>query len=478
MPSYPIPSCPTTITPPNANGFSLEPKKSVDGMRTEMGSTRMRRFNTPNVYVVNAEFSFFTQAKFVEFLTWLKYETNYGNLWFKADWFDALGFTAGEYVFKFVELPFSNTGYLQTHNATLLMAPYNDNVVSGDYTELGMGGEFIDEDFPFGFEQFECEDLTYYRTFFFTSVSYLLYCVDWNESNWTAIGTPFSFAATVETRNVRDIAAMKADHIAVVNGNAGCKLGMYKFDGTNFTLLGTETAPTPNYSTLVTKMTRLSDSRVAIYDGFSTDKKLVTWEFNYGTNVWAQVGSKYDLSALHNGGIASNNNDITCMGNNRIAFVIVEAAGTVDPRIKLYAFDFNGSTWSIVGTPLSVYGAVDASGHFSISALSETEIVLTTNTGAPYPTTYQNRLTKFTFNGSTWSAGTPSVQFTNGGTPKLAVFAIDKVGIHRANLSGNMEIITNEFVDPTFEEEGNGLAIGDPSNYTQHITAYYLPEDA
>lgn len=450
----------------------------MDGMRTEMGSTRMRRFNTPNVYVVNAEFSFFTQAKFVEFLTWLKYETNYGNLWFKADWFDALGFTAGEYVFKFVELPFSNTGYLQTHNATLLIAPYNDNVVSGDYTELGMGGEFIDEDFPFGFEQFECEDLNYYRVFFFGTSSHLLECFDWNGSNWTLIGNPFSLAATIETRSVRDIAAMKADHIAVINGNASCKLGMYKFDGTDFSLLGAVTAPSPNYSTLVSAMTRLSDSRVAIYDGFSTDKKLVTWEFNYGTNVWAQLGSKYDLSALHNGGIASGFNDITCMGNNRIAFVIVEGAGGADPRVMLYAFDFNGSTWSIVGTPLSIYGAVDASGYFSISAISETEIILTTNASAPSPTTYSLRVTKFTFNGSTWSAGTPSDPYLTGGTPRVAVFDVDKVALIRAQSgSPNFGLITYK-ENLLFEPEGNSLAITDVASGGQPITAYYLPEEA
>lgn len=478
MPSYPLPTCPDGLIGPNASGFSLEAKKHKESMTTEMGSARTRVFNGSNVYVVNAEFSFSSTAKFVQFLTWLKYEVNYGNLWFKADWFDDIGFTAGEWVFRFVELPFENTGYSQSHSATILMAPYNDNVVSGDYTEFGVGGQFIDSDFPFDFELFQCEDLEYYRTFFFTSASYLLYCVDWNESNWTTIGNAFSFDTNAETRAVRDISAMKKDHIAVINGSASCKLAMYKFDGTDFALLGSETLPTPNYSTSVSKLTRLSDTRVAIYDGFSTDKKLVTWEFNYTTNVWAILGSKYDLSTLHNGGIASNNNDITCMGNNRIAFLIVEGAGGADPRVMLYAFDFNGTSWSQVGNPFSLYGAVDANGHFSISALSETEIVLTTNTTSPYPTTYRNRLTKFTFDGSDWTAGTPSVEFTNGGTPKLAVFDTDKVGIHRANSLGTMEIVANEYNGVTFEEEGNGLAIGNTSNYTQHLTAFFLPEEA
>lgn len=186
MPNYPIPSCPVTIDPPNANGFSLQAKKSKDGIITEMGSKRTRRFNTSNVYVISAEFSFDTIDKFLYFFRWLKYETNYGNLWFKANWFSDIGFDAGEWVFRFVELPFSNTGYSQKHQATLLMGPYNDNVVSGDYTEVGIGGTFIDDDFPFGYDLFQVEQIIQNRIYA-SHQDFSFYAMSYNGSNITIL---------------------------------------------------------------------------------------------------------------------------------------------------------------------------------------------------------------------------------------------------------------------------------------------------
>jgi hypothetical protein len=218
-------------------------------------------------------------------------------------------------------------------------------------------------------------------------------------------------------------------------------------------------------------MARLSATRVAIYDGFSSDKKLVTWEFNYGTNVWAQLGSKYDLSALHNGGIASGQNDICCMGNNRIAFVIYEGVGTGSVKAKLYAFDFNGSTWSIVGNPLTIYDPVANIGYFAISALSTTEIVLT-NSNQVSPLAYDLRLTKFIFDGSDWTAGTPSTAYAGGGTNRVAVFDADKVALLRADGS-DYGLIASQFEGNTFVEKGNLLVNTAPASGGQPITAYF-----
>lgn len=452
MPSYPIPSCPATIDPPNANGFSLEVKKSKDGIQTEMGSTRTRRQNTTNVYVVKCELYFFSYAKFHEFMVWLKYETNYGNLWFKANWFSALGFTAGDWVFRFVDLPFANSGYSQVNNITLLMAPYNTNVVSADYTEIGVGGEFINSIYPFNWEQFQCIDLQYYRTFRFNGQTSRLACIDWNESNWTIIGAEFDLSATVEKYNVRSISVTKKDCVAVINGNVSCKLGMYKFSNNAFALLGTETVLT-GYSTLKSKIARLSDSRIALYDGGL--KTLTTWEFNYTLNTWAIVGSSFSL-ATYITGLGSPQDCICSIGNNRIAFVYHEANGSGTSPSKLVTFSFSGSAWSQVGNKLTIYA--NSSASYSISGMSLSEIVLTHDINAYAFHTYEKRLTKFTFDGTNWSAGNPSLQFPNGAIPRVSAIDSDKVGVSRSD-GTDIGMIEAGFDGTTFVDNGVFLKI-------------------
>lgn len=478
MPSYPLPSCPATIVGPNANGFSLEPKKAKEGMRTEMGSTRMRRFNTPNVYVISVEFNFFTPAKFAEFLTWLKYETNYGNLWFKADWFSDLGFTAGEWVFRFVELPFSNTGYSQSHQATLLMGPYNDNVVSGNYTELGIGGEFIDQDFPFGYEEFQCSDLTYKRVTRYNGQTVRMQTHDFNDSNWTPIGNGFN--VSTPWSNNRSLASMRENYVALLNTvTAGFipTLRMFKFDGVDFTQQGTGTGFFGIISE-TSKICRLSDTRVALYETF--DKTLRVFEFNYSTNIWIQIGTPFSL-ATYVTGVASITNDLTCMGNNRVAFVYHEAEGALNHIAKLVAFDFNTGTltWSQVGSKFTIYNDAVAGGEFfSISAMSLNSIVLTQDiTSGAGTKTYEKRLTKFTFGGATWSVGTPSAIFPNGGVPKVAMITPTRVAVSRTD-GAVFGVVTFEHggnVD-SWTQVGNYTPVETVAISTTLISSFFLPE--
>lgn len=401
MPSYPIPSCPVTILGPNANGFSLEPKKSKEGMRTEMGSTRMRRYNTANVYVINAEFNFPTIQQFNDFLIWLKYETNYGNLWFKADWFSELGFDAGDWVFRFVSLPFSNTGYSQTHNATLLMGPYNSNVVSGDYTELGIGGEFIDEDFPFGYETYECtDDLTFYRIAHAHADNFLR-VFDWNGSNYTKVGQDGALPSFVPfgiTYLSTDLVAYIDKNSAGVNnyGGPGAELQAYSFNNDVWTAVGSPIYIGAGNSVGTVAITALSATRVAVaymrtpfFGG--RECYLATYDFNGSS--WSLVGSI--LTVIAN---SSGNLSITKLSSNRVAL----GYGTLTTTTKLGTYDFNGSSWSLVGTLYSVPITTVNTGF--VSAISSTKIAYCDA---------DRKLRIYNFSGSVWSLDV--AEFTGAG---------------------------------------------------------------
>jgi hypothetical protein len=438
MPSYPIPSCPATITPPNANGFGLEQKKHKVGMRTEMGSTRYRVMNTSNVYVVNAEFHFFTTAKFVEFLTWLKYETNYGNLWFKADWFDAIGFTAGDWIFKFVELPFSNTGYSQTHNATLLMAPYNDNVVSGNYTEIGMGGDFIDSDFPFGFEMFQFSDpLTFNRIAYADQDSFLR-TFDFNETNWTKVGSDLA----LPDFNFYSLTYLSEDFIAYIDknslltgnyGGAGAKLQAYKFNGTTWSTFGNSKLIGAGDSVEVVSVTSMNDTRVAVcysrtaFFG-SREVKLATYDFD-GLD-WNLVGSIFTVVA------AGTEPSLTKLTSSMVALTyITTGLGNIG------AFTFNGSTWSLTG---SLYSSATINSSFpDISAMTSTTIAFANSTG---------KLRYFTFSGSAWTL--TSAEFAGAGRV-VAAISSDKVAIVTDAFTGSLR--TYKLTGLVWTQEGNAL---------------------
>lgn len=147
MPTYPLPVETVQIDQPSLDGFTLDPKKTKEEFISEMGIRRQRRFVSVKIYVINLQFNFKSKAEFDEFLKWIKYEINYGNEYFNADFAEALGFETGEYVFRFVTLPFTATGYSMNNACTLIMGPKNDNVISDDYTEKGIG--MFDCDYPF-----------------------------------------------------------------------------------------------------------------------------------------------------------------------------------------------------------------------------------------------------------------------------------------------------------------------------------------
>ena len=452
MPSYPIPSCPVTILGPNANGFSLEQKKSKEGMRTEMGSTRMRRYNTANVYVINAEFTFFTPVQFTEFLTWLKYETNYGNLWFKADWFSELGFDAGDWVFRFVSLPFSNTGYSQTHNATLLMGPYNSNVVSGDYTELGIGGDFIDEDFPFGYETYECsDDLTFYRLGYADQDNFLR-VFDWNGSNFTKVGQDGSLPAFTTF----GLTYLSNDLLAYIDRNStgtgdyggpGANLQAYSFNNDVWVAVGSPIAIGAGDSVDYVCATALSATRVAVCYGrtaFFGDRDVKLATYDWSGSGWALVGSVFTVAAL------GNTPTITRLSTTRVALSYRVASGTT----KVGAFDFSGSSWSLTGT---LFSSATLSTFPSISAMSATKIVFA---DANFT------LRTLTFSGSVWTL--ESGTFATAGD-NVSVIASDRVAVVH---SASGKITMFKLTGTTWTQLGNEFYDNIGTNYPKICSVY------
>jgi hypothetical protein len=459
-----MPIYPSTIPQPNASGFSLDPKKDKEEFQSEFGNKRQRRFVTSQVYVCSMRFDFKMKSEFDEFLKWFKYDIDYGNFWFEADFLLAEGFNAGEWVWRFAKINYNASGYSMGFSCTMLMSPKYTNYVSPNYVELGTDINGTQR-FLNPFTDVVCSDFTYYRTFLYSYLGQQLQCLDYNGNglNWTPIGNAFSLASPTAMTNTRSICAMKADSVALVNGVLACILRMFKFDGTNWTLLGSTTLAT--YSTLRTAICRLSDNRIALLDGGL--KTLTVWDYDYVGNTWSQVGSSFNMSAFYT---TAGRGAITALSGSRVAVVI-------NQDDKLATFDFNGSTWSQNGSTFQIYPFTGTgSADYSISARTSSVIILTHNIRSGASHTYEKRYTEFTFSGGVWTAGTPSAQFTNGGFPVLCAMAVDKIASVRASsVTSNMTEIAVDITAGAFTDLGNTLDVSTGVNQDSFITSYFKP---
>lgn len=435
-----MPSYPSTLVQPNSASYSLEPKKNKEEFVSEFGNRRQRRFVTPQVYVVTLRFDLKNKAEYDAFLKWVKYDIDYGNLWFAADFLANEGFTEGEWVWKFVKMSYSATGYSMGFACTMLMAPRYSNIVSDDYVELGIEGSFFNPAIDF-----ECEDLTFERIFNVEN-NYTLGAYEFNGSNWTKFGTSLVFSGA--GNRPQSIACLRQDYIAVIMGDSAT-LKMYHFDGTSFTQLGTTFTLTGYSSTWGEKtITRMSDSRIALVDG--SLKTLSVWEFNYGSNTWIQIGSSFSLTSYL---VTANSYDdsITCLSETRIAFLYNYVTGGGYPNgTRLITFDFNGSTWSAVGSYLQIANKTNVSdpstgtGNHCISAISSTEVALNTTISG---NAYHRKITTFTFNGSTWTAGTPSATITaNINNCKLVTLSNSKVALESGTYLSMQEFDSGSWI--------------------------------
>ncbi len=89
----------------------------------------------------------------------------------------------------------------------------------------------------------------------------------------------------------------------------------------------------------------LSSTDIALVD--ATNNELQVWRVNLTTGAWATVGNPFDLTVL---GADVGEPALAKMTSARVAFY--DATNE-----KLTALDFDGTDWSITGTPLTIAGA-------------------------------------------------------------------------------------------------------------------------
>jgi hypothetical protein len=105
----------------------------------------------------------------------------------------------------------------------------------------------------------------------------------------------------------------------------------------------------------------------------STADEIRTYRFNGST--WSQVGSGLSIAG-------------TTLGVNLAAMSSTRIALSTDGSDTMQAYDWNGSTWSAVGSSVSITGT----GAFTITALNSTDVA--TNRGGGV----------YRFNGSSWTS--------------------------------------------------------------------------
>ncbi|PCI27878.1 hypothetical protein COB55_04885 [Candidatus Wolfebacteria bacterium] len=121
-----MPSYPTTLTEPKARNFTIKAKKSTKDMKTDRFEKRLRKMTTGERYTGTFAFTFSCDDDRDTFIKFLKYDLSYGQLWFDANWLTGLGFVAGDWVFRFLDTKFKDSGFLSDHNYSFLMAPRSE----------------------------------------------------------------------------------------------------------------------------------------------------------------------------------------------------------------------------------------------------------------------------------------------------------------------------------------------------------------
>lgn len=111
---------PVSLGEPKADGLTIEPKERNTSILTEDGSERLRTQSVGDVYVVKGVLDLKTTqvAIFEEFL---KYDSSYGDFWFKADWFTGIGYVADDWAFKLIAISENCYGYKTEFSCVFLM---------------------------------------------------------------------------------------------------------------------------------------------------------------------------------------------------------------------------------------------------------------------------------------------------------------------------------------------------------------------
>ena len=113
----------------------MSPKNSKVSMVTDTDTVRTRVFAVGERYVGKATIALKDQTDKDIFFDFLEYEISYGDLWFEADWFSAIGYTAGEWLFKITKISENDTGSSSEIKFTYIMRPVQQDEDTIDLTE-------------------------------------------------------------------------------------------------------------------------------------------------------------------------------------------------------------------------------------------------------------------------------------------------------------------------------------------------------
>ena len=194
----------------------------------------------------------------------------------------------------------------------------------------------------------------------------------WDGTDWTLVGSHGAPGVGIDP----GLAAISSTQIVKVDHNAA--LGTYTHNGTNWVLSGSALS-IPGMGG--GRVAALNSTDVAFTDGSIDDLRTYRW----GGASWSQIGNSFFLGTNNPGIAALNGTDIAVIDTGGIG------------GIGTYRFD--GTNWSLVGSVLNLSFNTTP----DLTALNETDIVIVE------PVTDVFMI--YRFDGANWSAVT-----TNDGT--------------------------------------------------------------
>lgn len=250
---------------------------------------------------------------------------------------------------------------------------------------------------------------------------------DFDETDWVALGSPYSVTGTVF-----GIGLLLNNRIALSTYTTVSNVKTYDFNGTTWSQVG-NTYNIEIYSAHY--LIVLTATRIAILDGQTN--LLITLDFD--DTDWSQVGNAYEfissplsgcalsstrIVTITNGGgnlicydfdgtdwtKLSNGNSIGYTDNPYICALSSNRIAMIDRyEGKLRCYDFNGTTWSQVGNAL-VMGSFATN---NIAKLSFSRVVVALN--------ILNALRTYDFDGTDWTLVGNSLDIGTCSAPRIAV---------------------------------------------------------
>ena len=180
----------------------------------------------------------------------------------------------------------------------------------------------------------------------------------------------------------------------------------------------------------------MTDNEIALYDPSGGGLGELRW-YRFNGSAWAEVGT----GLVRTGGLVKPT--ITRLSASRVA--LFDSGNQ-----QLGAYDWSGSSWSLVGSLLSISASQSA-----IAALTSSVIVKATWTGSC-------TLQAYSFNGSTWSTTGNPLVIASAGSSHAGLCAINSTDV--AYLDGtSKELRVYRFDGTDFAQVGNSTDVSPAS---------------